>query len=405
MRAPTRRTQVLAGATVALAACGMMLFVSCAQRPFRRLPLRVRTGTLLAPPLMRVLIWSGPAREGPTVACEGSCVVVAEGLEGGSLRLPALPPSPVALRDGSLMIGETAVRATQMTLMALDEAPLQVADRAYRGAVLISAEGDGTIRVVNTVDLETYLLGVLPSEMPSRWPLEALKAQAVAARTYALARRKANQGRPYHVAATTADQVYAGWMKPMGNVEAAVKQTRGIAMFHEGRLFTAYFHRTCGGHTADAARVLSAPDAAFIQGVPCPFCTDSKYYTWRAEIPRDELESLLHAAGYDLPTSYTLSLRTSGAEGTVEQVVFRGGGRRLLVPGARFREICGADRIKSQRFDAVLEADALIVEGRGWGHGVGLCQYGARGAALAYWPYDAILAHYYGDVELVQIYD
>jgi len=400
--AKTSRLQLAAAGLVTAALFGMLLFVACARQPFRRLPLRVRTGRLLAPPLVRVLLYQD-ARPLP-IACEGRCVLVGRGLKDGSRTLESLPPTLVSAREGSLWLGETDTRSNVIVAMALGGGVLKVGPWAYRGSVRFQAGPDGTVTAVNIVDVETYLVGVLPGEMPSRWPLEALKAQAVAARTYALQRRKRNRGRPYHLVAGTADQVYRGWQKPINNIRPALEATRGIVMFHDDRLFTAYFHSTCGGHTADAARVLPAPDAAFIEGVPCPFCADSKYYVWRVRIGRLELGRLLRQAGYAPPPTFTVAVRRSGPEGTVENVILRGGRRRVTVSGEAFRRILGADRVKSRRFEVREEPDAVVIIGHGWGHGVGLCQYGARGAALAHWPYDAILAHYYGDVDLVQIY-
>lgn len=399
-RAATRlhnpRVQILAALSVGLLAGIMAMVVSCAGGR-ENVSVIDHTGRLLSPPLMRVLVNSGSTPM--TLSCEGRCLLVSEGLPSGSTIFKSLSPAHVRLADGTLTIGDLRVGSREAMLMALDEQPLALNDTQYLGSLRVVAQPNNTAVAINLIDLESYLLSVLPSEMPSRWHVEALKAQAVAARTYALSRRKKRADEPWHVVATTADQVYKGWQRPVGNVEQALRETRGVVMTHQGTIFTAYYSSTCGGHTGPPARILTAQDAAFIEGRDCPFCVDSKYHRWEARIPREEL-----AGAVSVSPPLKIDVHTAGPEKTATEVTIKGRGGALDMSPDRFMTLCGRHRFRSKRFQVHKDGGDFVIRGRGFGHGCGMCQYGARGAAEQGWTYDEIVHYYYGDIDLVRIY-
>jgi stage II sporulation protein D len=373
---------------------------SCVGLSRRHLELHDYTGRLIAPPVVGVLLHKGP---GPVeVACEGECLLISQGIQGGYKKWQTLSSSQVTVTSEGIALASERVPSREVTLTPLGSAQVVVKQVPYAGSVRVTAQDDGSLVVVNLVDLETYLAGVLPREMPSTWPVEALKAQAVAARTYALERKKAHWNAPSDLAATTADQVYGGWQPLSDLVEDALRQTRGIVMLHEGHLFTAYFHSTCGGRTLDASSVFPAGDAGFIQGVRCGFCTDSRRYAWQIEISRHDLAERLKRVNAEVGEAFRIALERTG--GGVARVIVRSASATIDLTTNDFMNLCGRELFYSRRFDVEDMGDRLVIQGQGFGHGVGLCQWGARGMASQGWEYDSILAHYYGDVELARIY-
>ena len=150
--------------------------------------------------------------------------------------------------------------------------------------------------VIVVLDVERYLLGVVGGEMPADWPAEALKAQAVAARTLAIFYHLQRAALEYDLTSTVEDQVYgAGKAKP--SIVEAVGATRGEVLLHDGGLFPAFYHSTCGGETESPGKALGKPEYDFLEGVPCGFCTDSSHYEWQATISAADLVSKLKAAG------------------------------------------------------------------------------------------------------------
>lgn len=399
-----RRPIVLVAAALAcLGLAPLLLQLSCAPETRKHLDPQDYTGRLVAPPLLRLAIHRGQIPV--EIACDRECILIGEGLKDGYKAMEILPPVQVSVAGGHIVVGSDGVLSSELTVTPLSDAFVQVKGALYPGSIRIMVSEDGGLLVVNTVDVETYLAGVVPAEMPSRWPLEALKAQTVAARTYALERKKEHKDALYDLESTTMDQVYSGWQEDLGaGVKYALRETRGLVMLRESRLFTAYFSSTCGGHTLDAAGLMPAPDAAFIRGVPCDFCKRSPRYSWSFEIPRADLAARLKEMGYDFGEACQISAQRANEFATVEHIIVEYNGMIGELPVEDFMRACGRQNFYSRRFGISPTSSGIVVEGRGFGHGVGLCQYGARGMAEEGWEYDSILAYYYGDVELARIY-
>lgn len=395
-----------AGRVAALVALGavsaLTLMLSCAPEGRRHLEPQDYTGQLVAPPLLRLAIYRGA---GPLeIACERECILIAEGLKDGYRALERLPVVQVSPSENRILLGGEAVPSGEMTVTPLSAAFVQMNGVLYPGSIRIIVTADGGLLALNTVDVETYLAGVVPAEMPSRWPLEALKAQTVAARTYALQRKKERRDALYDLESTTMDQVYPGWQNPNASVTDALRETRGLVMLHDGRLFTAYFSSTCGGHTLDSAGLMPAPDAAFLHGVPCDFCRRAPRYSWSLEIPAADLAARLKEAGHDFGDVFQVSVQRKDEFAPVDHIMIQHDDVSEELPVEEFMRACGRQNFHSRRFGVTQTESGVRVEGRGFGHGVGLCQYGARGMAEDGWEYDSILAYYYGDVALARIY-
>jgi len=260
---------------------------------------------------------------------------------------------------------------------------------SYPGEIGIEPGGVG-LEVINRVDLEEYVASVVRWEMGSLGEdlIEALKAQAVAARTYSLCHHKLSAG--------IEDQVYKGYVDdPV--IRRAVSETEGEILVSDGRPIDAKYHSTCGGKTAPPSEVWGVDDPPYLKAKKDPFCQDSPHYHWQRVFPLVEFYQRLGCAlGHKLT-------------GPVELELIRGQKSRRLIEvrigedricGIRFRRLFG---LKSTYFWLSLGRDSVIITGKGWGHGVGMCQWGAIGMAKRGYSYKQILGYYYPGAKLARL--
>ena len=258
-------------------------------------------------------------------------------------------------------------------------------------------------QLVNVVPLENYVLGVLRGELPlPDVPLEAARAQAIAVRSYTL--HYLLQGNPVcDVDDTALFQVYAGlrYAPADATLREGVNSTRGRYLEWDGRPLKAYYHSTCGGHTTDVTTGLDRAALACMQGVPCDWCRISKYYRWTGRIPA---AAVLRAAKLN-GELVSVEVTETGAGDRARRVrVTTTTGAEELHANA-FRLEVGASRIRSTRWLSVTASvDELVLEGAGWGHGVGLCQMGAIGRAQEGQKAEAIVLGYYPGATLKNAY-
>ena len=295
-----------------------------------------------------------------------------------------------------------SIPGNEMVLRSTSGEPLSYGGRAYPGDLRIRRSGGGRLEVSNLVDIEEYVAGVLFAEMPPTFPAEALKAQAVAARTYA--RYRLDHGDPL-LRATDADQVYDGSGPKFEQARALVAATRGVVLEIGGKPICAYFMSTCGGATVDGLSVFPPPNGEGLIGVECDWCRESPKYRWSRSLPLAEVERRLGVATGSIERisprrdrfGHSLAFDVLGSHGT------------RTIPGQELRRLwnakatADADRLPSSW---LLELDAargmLNVQGAGFGHGVGMCQWGAAGLAAAGRDWRTILHHYYRAAEPVR---
>jgi stage II sporulation protein D len=268
---------------------------------------------------------------------------------------------------------------------------MQVKGFALRGTVDVKVQG-GALLVVNAIPLEDYLAAVLGGEMPPAFPDEALKAQAVAARTYAIQRKIDAYGKPYHLGATVLSQVYGGAGREDARTRAAVDATKGLVLTYDLAPIEAYFHASCGGRTESGWAALGR-DLPYLQPVDCP-CSHDPKISWSLSVPADRLEKEFHLEAKDLKVSVR---STTGRAITLDD-----GAHKLDAITLR-REI-GYDQIKSLNFRIHADGDKVEFTGKGMGHGAGLCQIGAKMYAEQGWTFQQILSHYYPGTELQKMY-
>ncbi|HEY9843751.1 MAG: SpoIID/LytB domain-containing protein [Candidatus Sericytochromatia bacterium] len=300
-----------------------------------------------------------------------------------------------------------------LRLESPNEQSLIQADQAwYRGHLTLTAVKGG-FTIVNELPLEQYLYSVVPSEMPASWPIEALKSQAVAARTYALTHLGQYRKRGFDVTSDTSSQVYQGVKAEHSNSLRAVAETAGLIMTYNDQPIQAYFHSTSGGRTENGAD-LWAP-LPYLQPVDDVDQASPKY-TWHEEQSQETVrirlkESLKVQVGKILalqPQDYTSggrvkTLRVLGSEG--QQLISGERVRSALRLNSTFFNVGGVDAegklIKQPGKDKI--PVSFQFAGRGWGHGMGMSQWGARQLAVDGYPFQSILSHYYRGVRIERL--
>lgn len=285
-----------------------------------------------------------------------------------------------------------------------DSGSIRVNNKTYGVGVQIFRKTPGKLLVVNEVGVEPYLKGVLPSEMPRRWPKEALKAQAVASRTFALFKALSKKNQDYMVSGDVIGQVYGGHGAEHRDTDRLVDQTQGEILTYQGRIFPAYFHSTCAGHTTHAEYNWDIAPHPVLQGVNCFFCLNSRYQRWEKEIPVSELERRLKNAGYRIGALGRIAPGKWDSSGRPREIEIRHSKGSLTLRGNDFRLAVGPDLVKSLKdLRVVRSGSGMKFTGRGWGHGVGMCQWGAKALAEQGKTYREILEFYYPGATITRI--
>ena len=276
------------------------------------------------------------------------------------------------------------------------DAALWIGGRRYPGSFLVLLNSNKTVTGVEILGMESYLLGVVGHEMDASWPLEALKAQAVMARTFAYFQLEKYHAHGYDLGDDAGSQMYGGVNHTPKNIILAVRETKGEVLGYKGKLLSVYYHSCCGGHTADAGWVWGFKRTPKpLRGVSDPYCKISPYYRWKAFFRTDEIKAALenrHLIGGALKFFRLGSEKYDYIKSFKAQI----GNTALVVDANRFRLALGASSLKSVRiFRMRKEDNGMEFEGGGSGHGVGLCQWGARGQAMLGRNYEKILKFYF----------
>jgi stage II sporulation protein D len=346
---------------------------------------------------------------------------------GDTVTITRVPDGPLLLEVGPdrLTVRDSvAVRPDLDGMLIIDGRP-------YRGTAIVRAARPATVTVVNVVDMESYLLGVVPFEIGRVGPelLEASKAQSVAARTYAIRYLGRRDSLGFDVFATVDDQVYGGAEGEHEPISIAVRETRGEILTFGGEAIEAFYHSTCGGVTAAIEEVWPEPPRPYLRSVVdidpatgLAFDSTSSRFRWTQTWSAEELRAILDRTMAD-------SLPAGNASGVGELLDFEilertpsDRIRRMRVSTEAGTFFLGGDRIRwifltpsgsilnSSRFTVRVERGAggeiseITAEGMGWGHGIGMCQVGAMGRARAGQNYRDILEAYYGGTRLTRLY-
>jgi stage II sporulation protein D len=359
-----------------------------------------------------------------TLSVRGGCLVDDD--QGNRLLPPinmlnrcVVRPDPQG--PNGVLFGDAYLPGPVVRVLPDEDGTLVYQDRRYRGYLVAKREGSGFL-VINVVDVESYLRGVLGGELPRYFHPETYRVQAIVSRTFALYQRYLNgQRRAWDVTADTSSQVYRGVEGEGSKSNDAVDATLGLVCAWDSaagrKIFCTYFSSTCGGMNQNVVNVKGGASIGPLSGgVRCKYCAASEWYKWptvrldKGRITRD-LKPFLVNGGYThaeklgrmedikilskTPSKRAIRLRLIDKNGLV--VDMRAEDFRLLVDKGRL--------IKSTQFEVSAEPNCICFRnGRGYGHGIGLCQHGAEGMARRGAKAGPILQHYYPGCVLVKAY-
>lgn len=273
-----------------------------------------------------------------------------------------------------------------------------------KGDLRIYRSGAETFDVVSEMNIETYLEGVLPAEMPASWPRQAMLAQAIASRSYMISLMKQRQKKHYDLDASVVDQAFQVFSETeidTKRIKQIVQESKDkILVDEKGKVLRSFYHADCGGQTEEARYVWGdSPIRGTVKDSSCPL---SPWSSWQVTIPKTTLKEKLIAhlnlsQDDKLKTVLISSRSPSGRVQTVD-AIFSSGTYHLAAQ--KLREVAGFNIVKSTQFDSRWFGNDWQLKGRGYGHGVGLCQWGAKHLALDGATYEQILEHYYPNASL-----
>ncbi|MDD2898800.1 MAG: SpoIID/LytB domain-containing protein [Desulfuromonadaceae bacterium] len=336
-------------------------------------------------------------KSAPEVTVAGDGLLVTN--EAGEALVMSFPVTVTPIKDSLLVAGKMFRRLSFSASSAV-----YINNKPYRGLAELSVADKG-IQVINQLPLEEYLVGLINCEISSAWPIEAVKAQAIIARTYAINRKIARISSPYHLESSVIDQVYEGCLIEDSRARRAVLETAGEVLTFGGNIIQAFYHSSCGGHTEASENIWGA-SLPYLKGVDCQYClTSPTAALWEYKASLKEIEERLRAAGHKLSGVYDIKPGATNSRGRLKQITVltpRGG---VAISGEQFRKAMGYGVIKSTRFTMKTLKGEVSFSGSGNGHGVGLCQWGAKQRALDGFGFEEILSYYYPGTELKKLSD
>jgi stage II sporulation protein D len=335
-------------------------------------------------------------RGSPKVVLEGDTVRLwgADGrLEGESSGLVTLSAVGERIRvDGNRLLGDS--------LDAAGVPELKVAGRRAGGRVRVIAR-KGALLAVTAVPLETYVAAVISREAPPTFHPEALKALAVAVRTYAVGMARTPRDPDYDMAASVEDQVFEGVDDIAPPFRDAVEATRGEVALYRGEPARTVYHSTCGGRT-ESAESAWGKDVPYLRAQHCEDCSGSPAYRWKYRMSTAEGRRVAQALGVRPGKDLRFSVTAWSPTGRASRVRIASAGVSRDVSAAEFRKAAGYARVRSLKMEIATAPDGWVFRGEGYGHGVGMCQFGANGMARAGKGYREILARYYPGVQIAR---
>jgi stage II sporulation protein D len=309
-------------------------------------------------------------------------------------------PTPCTVRrgvTGTLVANGASFRRLTFASPSL----VKINGKGYRNVIELHPQDKG-ILVVNELPLEDYLVGLINCEISSLWPIEAVKAQAVIARSYAIYQKDNRKGALYHLESSVMDQVYNGADIEDSRAARAVRETSGEVLVHDGAIIQSFYHANCGGHTEAALNVWGA-DISYLQGVECKYCLNTPPARWELTLGLKKIEALLKNAGFQFGSIREIRGGRLNNSGRLQQLVLVTSRGESRITAVNFRKAIGYGTLKSTNFTMRSHGDEITFSGAGNGHGVGLCQWGAKQRAGDGFSYREILDYYYPGVRLERL--
>lgn len=371
-------------------------------------------------------------------------------IEEASMVRPSSSAFQIVEPDGTPLMLVDGTNSKLVILPLGDKSNVELINidgKNFRGSLEIIRQSDSDMTIVNLIGLEEYLYGVVPREMISSWPIEALKAQAVAARNFAIANINKFARFGFNLCSTTDCQAYGGYDAETLATNRAVDETRGKVLTHNNSIVVAYYHANSGGHTENVENVWSNP-LPYLKGVPDPYISDTPHEVWQKSYTKGEVKNKLAQQNIDIGDILNMSLEEVSTNGRVQKLRITGTKDSIILEKERVRAVFGYSEIRSiwytissgQNLSAInsqgqissvsplgrkvatasgvteisnsgavfinngsevkpvsVNSESFVFNGRGWGHGIGMSQWGARGMAENGHNYVEILQYYYKD--------
>ena len=301
----------------------------------------------------------------------------------------------IKIKDNSLYV-ETKKISSDKVFIRTEDSRVVVNKRNYRGTIQIINNAPQSFNVVEVLPMDEYVYGIIKNEISPRWPEEAIKAQIIVARTYALKNMGKHEKEGFDMCTTTDCQVYGGLDSEDPVSNQLVDTTRGQVLTYDDELISTPYHGICGGYTEEARNVWEGSiKVPYLQTKRCKYCQDAPHFAWSAKLERSRIEALLNAGGINVGTITNIKINDTSRSGRAIEmkITFKKG--KVVLRANKFRLLLGADVIRSAMFKIKKDKDSYIFEGTGWGHGVGLCQEGAKGMAEKGYDYKKILQFYF----------
>jgi len=421
----------------------------------------IRSSGIMAYPVFENgwYVWTGFYSD--AVKANSELANLAGRLPGYNLKVIEPSLSRIIIYDGNflprMIFGATDVKLVIRPNDANDPKLISVNSKRYRGEIELRRFSDSDMTVINIVNIEQYLYGVVPQEIESYAPMEALKAQAVAARTYTYRSMGSYKKWDFDVVNTVSSQVYGGYDVEKATTNQAVDETKGKKILYNGKLVSVHYFSSSGGMTEDNIHVWGS-DVPYLKSVPDPYEAGNSYnYNWTRTFTAEDIKLKLFISGVEIgdivdmradeytPAGRVKKLRIVGSKGSITytnedirvilgdsgylpsrmftinsggagtggtvSVVSDSGTSSVNVFGARavtssgtYDVTAGDSTIKimgasdSAVITGNVPSGTFVLTGKGWGHGVGMSQEGAKGFARNGYTYDQILKHYFTGV-------
>lgn len=312
-----------------------------------------------------------------------------------------------SVSDGQVLFrGSQEFRADRIVLESLGDRYLKFNGKKYRGSLELKVY-EGEIYVINRLPMHYYLYGVIEKEIAPGWPIQTVKAQAVAARSFAIYRIKRNIEEPYDLGTTWLAQLYAGVEAETPQVIEAVDETRGEVLTYQGVVVPGFFHANSGGYIEKGEDVWEGTPTPYIIPGEDTWSIGVQHDRWSERISVSEINSSLHENGHPAIGPFD-SLRVerrleSGRAAALSYITEAGS--RYTIRADRFRMAVGPEKIRSAWFVNIEPRGRdILFEGRGWGHGIGMSQWGAWNMGEQGFDYQDIIKFYFRGAKLTANY-